>query len=81
MSESYRAILVDGELRWLDDVPDILRQGMEEVRVRVTIEEQDDGNETELASLLNELAEANPFSNVEDPVEWQRALRQERDLE
>ena len=76
MSESYRAILADGELRWLDDVPDILRHGTENVRIRVTIEEQDGENdEDELASLLDELAEADPFSAIEDPVAWQRTLR------
>jgi len=78
MSESYRAILVDGQLRWLDDVPDVLRHGTEDVQVNVTIEEQEEGNnEDELSSLLDELAEADPFSDIDDPVEWQRELRQE----
>jgi len=82
MSELYRAILVDGHLHWLDDMPESLRRGTEEVRVRVTIEEQDDGdNKDELSSLLDELAEADPFSDIDDPVEWQRELRRERDPE
>jgi hypothetical protein len=81
MSESYRAILVDGQLRWLDDVPDVLRHGTENVRVRVTVEEQEDGDsEDELSPLLDELAEADPFSNIDDPVEWQRDLRREGPL-
>jgi hypothetical protein len=78
MSESYRAILIDGQLRWLDDVPDVLRRGTENVRVRVTIDEQGDGDrEDELSSLLDELSEADPFSDIDDPVEWQRQLRSE----
>jgi len=81
MSESYRAILVDGHLHWLDDVPDAIRHGTGEVRVRVTIEEQNEQNGDELASLLDELAEADPFGDIDDPVEWQRKLRAERDLE
>lgn len=81
MSESYRAILVDGRLQWLDDVPSAIRQRSGEVRVRVTIEEQrDERNREELASLLDEIADDDPFNDVEDPVEWQRELRRERDL-
>lgn len=86
MSESYRAILVDGRLRWLDEVPDALRHGTGEVWVRVTIEER--GEERgrkeekgeELASLLEEIAESDPFRDIDDPVEWQRQLRTKRDV-
>jgi hypothetical protein len=76
MSRFYHAILVDGQLHWLDDVPESLRRGTKEVQVRVTIEKQDNGDdEGELSSLLDELAEADPFSDIDDPVEWQRGLR------
>lgn len=78
MSESAPTILVDEEIHWLDDVPEHLRHGTEDVRVRVTIDEQEKGNnEDELSSLLDELAEADPFSDIDDPVEWQRQLRAE----
>lgn len=80
MSESYRAILVDGHLHWLDDVPDAIRHGTEEVRVRVTVEDPDGQDKDELGALLDELAETDPYSAIDDPVEWQRELRQERDL-
>jgi len=81
MSESYRAILIDGHLHWLDDVPDAIRRGTEELRVRVTIEETDGEGEGELETLLDELAEADPYSDIDDPVEWQKKLRRERDLQ
>jgi len=81
MAESYRAILIDGRLRWLDEVPDAIRDGTEALRVRVTIEEPEEQNEDELETLLDELAEADPYSNINDPVVWQKELRQERDLE
>ncbi|MCS3650207.1 hypothetical protein GGQ08_001500 [Salinibacter ruber] len=81
MSKSYRAILVDGRLHWLDDVPDAIRRGTDELRVRVTIEEADGQDERELGALLDELAEADPYSSIDDPVEWQRELRKERSLE
>ncbi|MFP4227829.1 MAG: hypothetical protein ACLFTE_03275 [Salinivenus sp.] len=77
MSESYRAILVDGRLQWLDEVPDEIRHGSGEVRVRITVEQRTKKEEEELVSLLDELAEADPFSDIDDPVEWQRRLRQE----
>jgi hypothetical protein len=51
------------------------------VRVRVTIQDTDGQDEGELATLLDECAEADPYSEVDDPVEWQRELRRERDLE
>jgi len=81
MSESYRAILVDGRLHWLDDVPDAIRRETDELRVRVTIEDANGQDERELGILLDELAEADPYSGIDDPVEWQRELRRERDLE
>jgi hypothetical protein len=77
MAESYRAILIDGRLRWLDDVPDAIRHGTEELRVRVAIEESKEQDEGELETLLDELAEADPYSDIEDPVAWQRRLRRE----
>lgn len=77
MSESYRAILVNGRLQWLDDVPDVVKQGATEVRVRVTIEEKQDKNPNEVTSLLDELAVDDPFKEIENPVKWQRALRRE----
>lgn len=81
MSESYRAILVDGHLHWLDDVPDAIRHGTDELRVRVTVEEpgeesgQAEENGEELASLLEDIAERDPFRDIDDPVAWQRQLR------
>lgn len=77
MSESYRAILVDGNLHWLDDVPKAIQHGAKGVRVRVTVEEQNNQNEEELGALLDEIADADPFSTIDEPVEWQRKLRRE----
>jgi len=77
MPESYRAILVDGQLRWLEDVPERIRHGTERVCVRVTVEEGDPQDQSELRSLLDDIAEDDPFSGVEDPVDWQRRLRRE----
>jgi hypothetical protein len=81
MSESYRAILLDGHLRWLDEVPDAIRHGTQEVRVRVTVEEAEQEDEDELEPLLDALAEADPYGEIDDPREWQRQLRGESDVD
>jgi hypothetical protein len=81
MSESYRTILVTGHLHWLDDVPGAIQRGTDELRVRVTVERADGQDEDELGTLLDECAEADPYSDIDDPVEWQRKLRRERDPE
>ena len=45
--ESYRSLLVDGQLRRVDEVPDAIRRGSDELRVRATIEEagEQDGDD------------------------------------
>lgn len=80
MSKSYRAILVDGRLRWLDDVPEAIRHGAGDVLVQVVVDDQTEEASEELASLLDEIAAEDPYKDIEDPVEWQRELRRERDL-
>lgn len=77
MAESYRAILINGHLQWLDDVPEAIRQGTGKVRIRVTVEEYSDRNGDELGALLDELADADPFGDIDDPVSWQQKLRRE----
>ena len=51
-AESYCAILADGQLRWLDEVLDAIRDETEELRVRVTIEEAGGQNENDLGGLV-----------------------------
>lgn len=81
MAESYHAVLVDGQLRWLDEVPDAFSHGTVELRVRVTVEEAEEEVADELGPLLDECAEADPYSDVDDPVEWQRRIRGESDVD
>lgn len=80
MCESYRTILVDGHFRWLDDAPEATRHGTEELRIRVTIEDAEEQDEEELGALLDGCAKADPYSDIDDPVECQKELRRERDL-
>lgn len=51
----------------------------EVVRVVVSVESADEkkARKERLFVALKELAEVNPFADIEDPVEWQRKLRNE----
>jgi len=49
------------------------------VRVVVSVESDDEikARKERLFVALKKLAEVNPFADIEDPVEWQRKLRDE----
>jgi len=48
-------------------------------RVKVTLETPEDkkARKDRLFAAFEKLAEANPFADIENPVEWQRKLRDE----
>jgi len=48
-------------------------------RVKVTLETTEDkqAKKDRLFAAFEKLAEANPFADIENPVEWQRKLRDE----
>jgi hypothetical protein len=48
--------------------------------VQVVVEDQTEEASEELASLLDDITAEDPYEDIEDPVEWQRGLRRERDL-
>ena len=84
MPEPFPAILSKEGLRWIGDPPPAL-SGDEEVVVDVIVRETaaplpgPGWNGKELASLLRRIADGGAFSDVTDPVEWERALREERE--
>ena len=80
MSESYRAILKGNQLEWTDDVPSDLPS---EQPVEVIILDGPDGivdRRRRMAEALENLAAADAFSEISDPVEWQREIREDRPL-
>lgn len=80
MRESYRAILKGDQLEWTDVVPSDLAS---EQPVEVTILDQPDriaDRRRRMAEALENLAAANAFSEISDPVEWQREVRKDRPL-
>jgi len=80
---TYEAILHGDRLEWLGDA-----QGPQTdvpLNVRVMVVEQESPAEVHarghaMAALLEHLAARRTFSTIEDPVRWQRELRQERVL-
>ncbi|TAF43121.1 MAG: hypothetical protein EAZ68_08725, partial [Oscillatoriales cyanobacterium] len=69
-------------LEWANEVP---RQGDRPVKVYVTLQEERSTLSAELrrqriVEILEKIAESNVFADINDPVEWQRELRQDRPL-
>ena len=80
MSESYRALLKGDHLEWTDVVPDDLAS---EQPVEVIILGEPDrmaDRRRRMAEALENLAASDAFSEISDPVEWQREIRKDRPL-
>jgi hypothetical protein len=80
MSESYRALLKGDHLEWTDVVPDDLAS---EQPVEVIILDEPDrmaDRRRRMAEALENLAASDAFSEISDPVEWQREIRKDRPL-
>ncbi len=79
----YRALLHGDRLEWLGEAPE---SGTDSpLSVQVTIVEQEPLSEEQargqaMAALLEKLADRGTFSDLIDPVRWQRELRQDRVL-
>ena len=82
MTRIFEAILKGNLLEWTNEVP---KQGDLPVRVYVTLEEARSNLSAEfrrqrIVQILEKIAASNVFTNIHDPVEWQRELRQDRPL-
>ncbi len=87
MPETYSAILKGDRLEWVGAAPgsDILDQG---VAVEVTIARDSvttltvdvDERRRTIIGALERIAAGGTFAEIDDPVEWQREIRQDRPL-
>jgi hypothetical protein len=83
MLATYKAILKGNHLEWSDSPPQLplLEEG---VPVQVTIlpdsHRAKESRGKQVAAILSQLAEIKAFSGINNPVEWQRAIRQDRPL-
>jgi len=83
MTRTYRALLHGDRLEWLGEMPE--SQTEHPLQVQVTIEEpepiaEEHARGRAMAALLEKLAARGTWSDISDPVRWQRELRQERTL-
>lgn len=81
MLRTYKAKLKGNYLEWIGSVPKC--DEAHPLNVSVTILEKESNSEKtkrgkEMASILNKLSETYPFSVVNDPVQWQREVREDR---
>ena len=81
MLRTYKAKLKGNYLEWVGSAPKY-DEGRS-LNVSVTILEKESNSERtkrgkEMAAILNELSKTNPFSVVNDPVQWQREVREDR---
>ena len=78
--ETYRAILRGNRLEWTDQGPVDVNP---EQPVEVTIIDEPDQTATGrklMAEALEKLAATDAFSEISDPVGWQREIRKDRPL-
>jgi hypothetical protein len=83
MLPTYKATLRGDRLEWEEDVPDQVRR-LEEVTVYVTILDQAGENDEirgqRMAEALARLAEHGGVASIDDPVQWQREQREDREI-
>ncbi len=81
MLKTFKAFLQDGQLEWIEDVPEL---GNERLQVYVTVLDtpSDQALPTSgqrMAAALEQLATIHEVENI-DPVQWQREIRYDRSL-
>ena len=81
MQLTYKAVLHSDHIEWIDPPPDIA----DPIQVRITLLEEpvqivERERGQAMAEALAGLANISGLSEIADPVEWQRALRQDRPL-
>ena len=79
--ENYRATLKGDRLEWQGDAPAVEGRA---VTVQVTLLHDAPSSQASqgarMADILEQLAAADAVSGIDDPVVWQRNLREDREL-
>lgn len=81
MSVTYKAMLKNGRIYWIDEKP----SEDQPINVRITVVDEEDNSERadrgdKMADILARLAETDAFSSIDDPVQWQKEVRKDRNL-
>jgi hypothetical protein len=82
MLSTYRAIVKGDKIIWIDQPP----AQLDGVEVQITLlKETNPLSQAERSVIvekaLTQLAKLNPFRDIEDPVQWQREMRQDKELD
>jgi hypothetical protein len=83
MQRTYRALLRGDRIEWKGQTPSCEKDRPLEVEVTVLDDEparKTGSRGEEMAAILEELAGMGAFSEIEDPVSWQRNTREDRTL-
>lgn len=78
MADTYRAVLKDDHLEWVDKKPETMNPV--DVTVVVHDMQKNKSQGEKMAFYLEKLAELGGVSDVSDPVAWQREIREDRIL-
>ena len=81
MRKTYRAKLHGDRIEWIGDPPD----KVEDVEVEIVVSSKptfpdEKSRGAAMAAAFRKLAELKAFSEIKDPVEWQREIRRDRPL-
>ena len=81
MSKIYRAKLHGDKIEWIDKAP----EGVDGVEVEIVVSSKptfpdEKSRGAAMAAAFRKLAELKAFSEIKDPVEWQREIRRDRPL-
>lgn len=83
MKQTYRAVLKGNRLEWIGKAPDYPEDQPMNVEVTIVTEgypSEEISRGPQMATILEQLAETGVFSEITDPVSWQREIRKDRVL-
>ena len=80
MPRIYKGVLRNNHIEWQGEAPPPGRSVRIQATVSDEIESDDSTRGARMAAALEKLAENDTFSEINEPVEWQRRIRQDRPL-
>ena len=82
MAQTFQALLTGDQLKWNPSRPAKLPRD-KPILVNVTVSDDpvsESSPGVAMSAALEQLARLAPFADIDNPVEWQRALRSDRSL-
>lgn len=88
MLTTYKAKLHGSQIQWIDDSPSFATQNQDiEVLITILYDSHTDrmsevihDREEQIAECLEQIARTGGIVDIDDPVAWQRELRQDRPI-